>query len=226
VNVRAWFTLAVTGPVALLAMGAAVTSVGTAQLAGAWATLILGLMFLLAISRLERSSTDPTLTEMPGPARDREQALLAAVLLTSTEASSILLSVLAGLPLSGESIAAALTVSSLPLCLALPAYAVKPTLARLSLDAHLATPDREPTYARREVRETNPEQAGWMWSLGPEQTCTLYVYNPIELATTAEVRVVAAPEPAWINPAMTRPRKAFTLFRRRDDMAQIERVAA
>ncbi len=91
VDFRAWFTLAVTGPTALLALGAAATQVGTAQMAGCWVTLILGLIFLLAISRLQRSRTDPTLTELPGPARDREQALLAAVLLTSTEASGVLL---------------------------------------------------------------------------------------------------------------------------------------
>ena len=120
VDVRAWMTLAVTGPAALLALGAAVTSVGIVQLAGDWAALLLTLMCLLAVSRLERSRTDPTPTELPGPARDREQALLAAVLLTATEASAVLLGVLAGLPLSGEAIAASLTVASLPLCLALP----------------------------------------------------------------------------------------------------------
>ena len=226
VDVRAWFTLAVTGPVALLALGAAATSVGTAQLAGAWATLILGLMFLLAISRLERSRTDPALTELPGPARDREQALLAAVLLTSTEASSVLLGVLAGLPLSGESIAAALTVASLPLCLALPAYAVKPTLAKFSLDAHLTTPGRETTYARREIRETNPGQAGWMWSLGPEQTCTLYVYNPIQLSQAAEPCDDMVTELAWIAPAPSRSQKAFTLFRRPAEIHSNARLAA
>jgi hypothetical protein len=226
VDVRAWFTLAVTGPVALLALGAAATTEGEIQLAGDWAALILGLMFLLAASRLERSRTDPTLTELPGPAREREQALLAAVLLTATEASGVLLSVLAGLPLSGGSIAAGLTVASLPLCLALPAYALKPALAKFSLDAHLVEPGRETTYARREVREENSEQAGWMWSLGPEQTCTLYVYNPIQLCLPSETAIMLVPEPAWIAPAPTRPQKAFTLFRHLDDMPQVQRVAA
>jgi hypothetical protein len=226
VDVRAWFTLAVTGPAALLALGAAATTIGTAQLAGKWATLILGLMFLLAVSRLERSRTDPSLTERPGPARDREQALLAAVLLTSTEASGVLLCVLAGLPLSGESIAAALTVASLPLCLALPAYAAKPAIARLSLDAHLAPSERETTYARRETREANPEQAGWMWSLGPEQTCTLYIYNPIEMAQTPETTSSPPAELTWIAPAPSRSQKAFTLFRPRETAVLAQRAAA
>ena len=226
VDFRAWFTLAVTGPTALLALGAAATQVGTAQMAGCWVTLILGLIFLLAISRLQRSRTDPTLTELPGPARDREQALLAAVLLTSTEASGVLLSVLAGLPLSSESIAAALTVAALPLCLALPAYFAKPTLAKMSLDAHLTEPARATTYARREVREVNPVLVGWMWSLGPEQTCTLYTYNPIEMAQVEEILPKAAPEPAWIAPLPIRAQKPFTLFRPREFALAEQRAAA
>lgn len=226
VDVRAWFTLAVAGPGALLALGAAVTSDGIVQLAGDWAALLLTLMCLLAVSRLERSGTDPLLTELPGPARDREQALLAAVLLTATEASAVLLGVLAGLPLTGEAIAASLTVAGLPLCLALPAYVVKPALAKLSLDAHLSTPVTETTYARREVREANPEQAGWMWSLGPDQTCTLYVYNPIELARVATPDPEPAPEPAWILPVPMRPQRPFTLFRPRQTADLAQRAAA
>ena len=133
-DVRAWFTLAVAAPVAMLTVGAAATQDGPAQTAGLWIAVLLAPTIALALTSLDSRGARAAPMDLAALARARETALLNAFRLTTAEACGVLLAVVLGVPLSGQSIACGLAVAALPLASAVVGYVVAPALWKLRLD--------------------------------------------------------------------------------------------
>lgn len=138
VDIRAWLTLAVTGPAGLLTLARAMTGVASdAREAGFCASVLMALMFLLALSRLEvRTLGWGVPSPIARPAR--EALLISAFCITTVEACTLLISVMAGAPLSGQMIAGGLTVAAAPLALAVAIYGLAQNAQTASSPAELA----------------------------------------------------------------------------------------
>lgn len=170
-DVRAWFTLAVAAPVAMLTVGAAATQQGPAQAAGMWIAVLLAPTIALALASLDSRGARAPPVDLATLARLREESLLNAFRLTTAEACGVLLAVLIGLPLSGQSIACGLAVATLPLAMSVISYVLAPAWWKLRLDVPerpLApmpsiTPARERLKLPASVRY-DPTTAPLRWS--------------------------------------------------------------
>ena len=120
-NVRAWFTLAGTGPLAMLAVGASATGEGLARAAGLWIAGLLIPSAVLAIVTLQTRWQGVRIDPTPW---DAEKTLQDALGLTPVQACVMLASVLAGAPFPPIAVACGLGVATLPLALATLAYLV------------------------------------------------------------------------------------------------------
>lgn len=118
-NVRAWFTLAATGPLAMLAVGAAATGEDLARTAGLWIAGLLIPSALLAVVTLQSRWRGVWAEPTPW---DPEKTLQDALGLTTVQACAMLATVLAGAPFPPIAVACGLGVASLPLALATLAY--------------------------------------------------------------------------------------------------------
>ena len=139
-EVRAWFTLAVAGPVGMLALAGAATSGGITQTAGLWLAVVLAPAVALALKTLE--------TPRDGEVNTSDHVLTAAFGLSTIEACAVLLAVLAGAPLDGRAIACGLSVAAIPLTLAVTATLLRPAFRPLLEPAGLAQPLQQPDAGR------------------------------------------------------------------------------
>jgi hypothetical protein len=189
VNIRAWFTLAVTAPASLLTLTHAMTSEVTTQRAAICAALVMALMFFQALSQLEIRTIGWGIPEAPNRP-DHEAFLAAAFSLTSVEACSVLLSVVAGVPLGGQAIAVGLSVAAAPLALAIGVYGLAPTWSKFRLDI----PARADTSAAPWITpavsapaRTPSAISPWIWALGPDQVTRSYRYGQVTVEAPAYV---------------------------------------
>lgn len=141
-NVRAWFTLAGTGPLAMLAVGASATGEALARTAGLWIAGLLIPSALLAIVTLQSRWRGVWVEPAPW---DPEKTLQDALSLTTIQACVMLATVLAGAPFPPIAVACGLGVASLPLALATAAYLISIPLAAFASEADgLAQPVEQP----------------------------------------------------------------------------------
>jgi hypothetical protein len=156
-NVRAWFTLAGTGPLAMLAVGAAATSEDLARTAGLWIAGLLIPSALLAIVTLQ--SRWRGVWAQPAP-WDAEKTLQDALSLTTVQACLMLATVLAGVPFPPIAVACGLGVATLPLALATLAYVVTAPFAAVSKTARLAQAVEQPDAGRWQRSVEGAEDEG------------------------------------------------------------------
>ena len=133
-DVRAWFTLAVTAPLVLLCLAESATLDGDSRVAGLWIAVLLAPTVALALRSLETRAPRPATRDPAQAARAREAMLQTAFRLTTAEACGILLAVMLGAPLAGQSVALGLAVAALPLTLAVTACLLGPVRDRLRLE--------------------------------------------------------------------------------------------
>lgn len=133
-DVRAWFTLAVTAPAVLLCLAETATLDGASRLAGLWIAVLLAPTVALALRSLETRAPRPGPHDPAAAARAREAMLKTAFRLTTAEACGVLLAVLLGAPLAGQSVALGLAVAGLPLALAVADCVLAPVRDALRLE--------------------------------------------------------------------------------------------
>lgn len=182
-NVRAWFTLAATGPLAMLAVGASATSEALARAAGLW---IAGLLIPSAVLAIVTLQTRWQGVRPPPPPWDAEKTLQDALGLTTVQACLMLATVLAGAPFPPIAVACGLGVATLPLALATLAYLIWAPFAAAGSEAPgLAQAVEQPDAGRWEwpvqraederveemtrQRQARPDIASFQPGLGREQ---------------------------------------------------------
>ena len=141
-EVRAWFTLAVAGPAAMLALAGAATSGGMTRAAELWLAVLLAPAVALALKGLE--------TPRSGEAAQNDDLLTAAFCLSLGEACVVLLAVLAGAPVDGRAIACGLSVAAIPLGLAVGAHLLRLAFRPLLETAPVAQAFQQPDAGRRQ----------------------------------------------------------------------------
>jgi hypothetical protein len=166
-NVRAWFTLAGTGPLAMLAVGASATGEGLARAAGLWIAGLLIPSAVLAIVTLQTRWQGVQAEPTPW---DAEKTLQDALGLTTVQACVMLASVLAGAPFPPIAVACGLGVATLPLALATLAYLVwLPFAAGRSEAPGLAQAVEQPDARRWEWPVQRAEDEGLEEMAGQRQ---------------------------------------------------------